>query len=106
MSNVIEEAGGVTETLYRVVKLFSGTTVVVAPAFEVTTVTHIWLLLNQSVAVRPFCTAAARAVAIAAAISSRAAVILLLSAMTVNFGMANIDSIPTITTTMTISARV
>ena len=30
-------------------KLFTGTTVVVAPALEVTTVTHIWLPLRKSV---------------------------------------------------------
>jgi hypothetical protein len=47
MSNVIDEAGGVTETLYRVEKLLTGTTVVVAPPLDVSTVTHIVLPLNQ-----------------------------------------------------------
>jgi hypothetical protein len=106
MSNVIAEAGAATETLYSVLKLFTGTTVVVAPALEVTTVTHIWFPLNQTVAVRPFCTAAARAVAMAAVISSRAAESLLRSTRPENLGRLMTDSIPTITTTMTISVRV
>jgi hypothetical protein len=106
MSNVNEVAGAATERLYRVMKFFTGTTVMVEPLFEVITVTHIVLPLNQSVDVRPFCTAAARAVAIAAVISSRAAVSLFRWTTMENFGMANIVSSPTITTTMSISGRV
>jgi hypothetical protein len=57
MSNVTDVSDGsfgATDTLYNVLKLFTGTMVVVDPALLVTTVTHIWFPLRNSVAVRPF----------------------------------------------------